>query len=98
MGARTSTHPGQSSWGSALAWGWGSAAGAAGAIANGADPASIAGVGKFAGGAKGVEVNAILLAPNPITKDNLNVVLDAGWIDQATLCKDVPAGTVAVCG
>ena len=43
-------------------------------------------------------MTSIFLTPIPITKDNLNVVLDAGWIDQATLCKDVPAGTVAVCG
>ena len=33
----------------------------------------------------------------PITQDNLDVVLDAGWIDQATLCQGVEAGTVAVC-
>ena len=31
----------------------------------------------------------------PITQDNLDVVLDAGWIDQATLCQGVEAGTVA---
>ena len=33
----------------------------------------------------------------PITQDNLDVVLDAGWIDQETLCQGVEAGTVAVC-
>lgn len=73
------------------------AAEAAVAIANGADPASIAGVGKFSGGAKGVEVNAILLAPNPITKDNLNDVIDAGWITKEEACAGVKAGTVAAC-
>ncbi len=73
------------------------AAEAAVAIANGADPASIAGVGKFSGGAKGVEVNAILLAPNPITKDNLNDVIDAGWISKEEACAGVKAGTVAAC-
>ena len=31
----------------------------------------------------------------PITQDNLDVVLDAGWIDQATLCQGVEAGSVA---
>ena len=39
-----------------------------------------------------------LLTPIPITKDNLQVVIDAGWIDVATLCQGVAAGTVAVCG
>ncbi len=42
-------------------------------------------------------MTSIFLQPQPITKDNLSVVLDAGWIDQATLCKDVAAGTVSGC-
>jgi D-xylose transport system substrate-binding protein len=73
------------------------AAEAAVAIADGADPASLPGVSKFSGGAKGVEVNAILLAPNPITKDNLNDVIDAGWISKAEACQGVKAGTVKAC-
>ena len=73
------------------------AAEAAVAIAEGKDPASIEGVGKFSGGAKGVEVNAILLPPNPITKDNLNDVIDAGWISKEEACAGVKAGTVAAC-
>ena len=43
----------------------------------------------------GNSMTSILLAPIPITQDNLDVVLDAGWIDEATLCQNVPAGTVA---
>jgi D-xylose transport system substrate-binding protein len=43
-------------------------------------------------------VSSILLKPIPITKDNLKVVLDAGWITKDVLCKDVKAGTVADCG
>jgi D-xylose transport system substrate-binding protein len=45
----------------------------------------------------GNELTSILLTPIPITQDNLDVVLDAGWIDQATLCQGVEAGTVEVC-
>jgi D-xylose transport system substrate-binding protein len=41
---------------------------------------------------------SILLAPIPITQDNLQIVLDADWIDQGRLCQGVEAGTVAVCG
>jgi D-xylose transport system substrate-binding protein len=45
----------------------------------------------------GNDMTSIFLTPQPITKDNLNVVLDAGWITQDVLCKDVPAGTVTGC-
>ena len=45
----------------------------------------------------GNTVTANLLKPIPITKDNLQVVLDAGWIDAATLCKGVTAGSVQGC-
>jgi D-xylose transport system substrate-binding protein len=41
----------------------------------------------------GNDMTSIFLQPQPITKDNLNVVLDAGWIDKATLCKDVQASS-----
>ena len=41
----------------------------------------------------GNNVSSIIIAPHPITKDNLNVVLDAGWITKADLCKDVAAAT-----
>jgi D-xylose transport system substrate-binding protein len=37
----------------------------------------------------GNTVNSILLAPLPITKDNLSVVVDAGWIPLDVLCQGV---------
>jgi len=58
----------------------------------------IDGAVKWSGGANGVEMNAMFLKPVPITKDNLNIVLDAGWISKDALCKGVPAGKVSVCG
>lgn len=73
------------------------AAEAAVAIAEGTDPATLPGVAKFSGGAKGVEVNAILIPPDPITKDNLNDVIDGGWISKAEACAGVKAGSVAAC-
>ena len=45
----------------------------------------------------GNAMTSILLAPIPITQDNLDVVLDAEWIDEATLCQNVPSGSVAGC-
>jgi D-xylose transport system substrate-binding protein len=46
----------------------------------------------------GNQMVSILLTPVPITQDNLQLVVDAGWIDVATLCQGVTAGTVLVCG
>ena len=45
----------------------------------------------------GNSMTSILLTPIAITKDNLKVVLDAGWITPADLCKDVTAGSVTGC-
>jgi D-xylose transport system substrate-binding protein len=46
----------------------------------------------------GNQMVSILLTPVPITKDNLQLVIDAGWITVETLCQGVAAGTVDVCG
>lgn len=45
----------------------------------------------------GNTMTTILLDPTPITQDNLNLVLDAGWIDEATLCQNVESGSVEAC-
>jgi len=63
-----------------------------------ADGKAVAGTVKFNKGKKGVEVNAILLTPDPITKDNLNDVIDAGWISKDKACAGVKAGMVKACG
>jgi len=52
----------------------------------------------FDGGPKKVPMHSIFLTPVPITKDNLNVVIDAKWITKDEVCQGVPAGKVAVCG
>jgi len=46
----------------------------------------------------GTEMTATFLAPVPITRDNLDVVVDAGWITVEELCQGVEAGTVEICG
>jgi len=46
----------------------------------------------------GLDSFSLLLKPVPITKDNLQTILDAKWLTKDELCKDVPAGTVNVCG
>jgi D-xylose transport system substrate-binding protein len=44
------------------------------------------------------DMTSILLTPEAITQDNLDVVVDAGWISQEELCQGVEAGSVAACG
>ncbi len=66
----------------------------ASALADGAALDSVAGATKFSGGEKGVEMNAILLAPTPLTKDNLNVAIDAGHISKEQACEGAMAGVV----
>ncbi len=56
-------------------------------LAKGTSPDKVKGAIKFSDGPKGVEMDAILLAPVPITKNNMNVVIDAGWISKAAACK-----------
>jgi D-xylose transport system substrate-binding protein len=47
--------------------------------------------------AGGIASTAVLLKPVPITKDNLQVVLDAKWLTKDELCKGVTAGSVTGC-
>jgi D-xylose transport system substrate-binding protein len=75
----------------------GKAAGeAAVALAQGTALADVAGVEQF-DSPGGNSMTSILLTPIPITQDNLDVVVDAGWIDTETLCQGVDPGTVAAC-
>ena len=46
---------------------------------------------------EGNSLTSILLTPQPITKDNLDVVIDAGWTTKENVCKGVTAGSVPVC-
>ena len=67
------------------------------ALAKGAMMADIKGAEKWSGGPKGVEMTSIFLKPLPITRDNLNVVIDAGWVAKDVVCQAVPAGATDVC-
>lgn len=67
-------------------------------LAEGAALNEVTGAVIFSNGPKGVDMDSILLAPVPVTRDNLNLVIDAGWISKDEVCQGVPAGTVDVCG
>ncbi len=47
----------------------------------------------WAGGAKKISLSSRLLTPVPITRDNLDVIVKAGWIKKDELCKGVTAAS-----
>jgi D-xylose transport system substrate-binding protein len=65
-------------------------------LADGKKMEEIANVTKFKTPG-GLDLNSVFLTPVPITKDNLNVVIDAGWVGKDVVCQGVAAGSVAAC-
>ena len=65
-------------------------------LANGKKMSDIANAQQWTSPA-GTKMWAEFLKPIPITKDNLNVVVDAGWITKAELCQGVPKTGPAPC-
>lgn len=61
------------------------------ALAKGGTMDGIAGAGKWTSPG-GTELTARFLTPIPVTKDNLSVVVDAGWITKHALCQGVTNG------
>lgn len=66
-------------------------------LAKGTMMDKVDGAQKWSGGPNGVEMNAIFLKPVPVTADNLNLVIEAGWASADVVCKGVKAGMVAAC-
>jgi D-xylose transport system substrate-binding protein len=60
------------------------------------DVTKVTGVADFSSPG-GNTLSTILLTPQPITKDNLNVVIDAGWTTKDNVCQGVTAGSVPAC-
>ena len=71
------------------------AADIASALAGGTAMDAVPNAVKWSGGEKGVEMSAIFLAPTPISKDNLNVVIDAGHISKEEACEGAMDGVAA---
>jgi D-xylose transport system substrate-binding protein len=67
------------------------------ALAGGTGLAEVPGASSFQSPG-GKALNAILLTPIPVTRDNLDVVVDAGWITKEALCAGVQAGVIDICG
>jgi len=66
-------------------------------LANGTKMSDIPGSVKWGGGAKGVVMDSYFLKPMPITRNNLNVVIDAGWISKAEVCQGVTSNKPMAC-
>jgi D-xylose transport system substrate-binding protein len=76
----------------------GKVAGEAGvALAAGKKMEEIAKGNTISDGAKKVKMNAILIPPTAITRDNLDVVIKAGWISKEKACAGADASKVAAC-
>jgi D-xylose transport system substrate-binding protein len=64
----------------------------ASALASGTAMSDIDGATMFDGGEKGIAINAILMEPTPLTRDNLSVAIDGGHISKAQACEGAIAG------
>ena len=71
---------------------------AAMALAKGTKLAALPGIKTWADGPRKVPMTSILLTPVPITRDNLDVVIQAGWVPKDVVCRGVKPGTVKPCG
>ena len=66
------------------------------ALAKGAKMSEIEGAEVWASPG-GKKLNSRFLEPVPITRGNLKLVIDAGWVAQEVVCKGVAAGSVPAC-
>lgn len=66
-------------------------------LANGKKLEEVTGAVKWNQGPTKAQMNAIFLKPVAVTKENLNVVIEAGWAPKAAVCQGVPTGKVAAC-
>ena len=57
----------------------------------------VTGASPWAKGPRGVAVQAILLPPQPITRERLQDVVDAGWVAREVVCRGVGDAAPPVC-
>lgn len=66
-------------------------------LAGGKKMADISGAAVFDGGPKKQKMTSLFLTPIAITKDNLNLVIDAKWVTKDVVCQGVKKGMAKVC-
>jgi len=54
-------------------------------------PAAIPGAKPWTGGTKKLTLSSVFLAPTPITRDKLGLVIESGWATKAQVCAGVAA-------
>ncbi len=67
------------------------------ALREGKAPASLEGAVRWDKGPRGLAVDAILLEPLPVTREQLGRVVDAGWVPKETVCRGTEANPPPVC-
>lgn len=67
------------------------------AIADGTDPMTLDGATTFIDEEMGIEQAALPLEPVTITIDNIDLMVDAGWITTEEVCRGVDSGSLALC-
>ncbi|WP_370640240.1 D-xylose ABC transporter substrate-binding protein [Aurantimonas sp. HBX-1] len=67
-------------------------------LADGTEMNAIEGVETFNGGPNGVEMQSIFLTPVAITQENLDTIIDAGWVSKEVVCQGADASKVPACG
>lgn len=65
------------------------AAEAAVALAKGSKPGALKGTVSWSGGTKKLVMSSLFLKPVPITSDNLDYVISAGWVSKQQVCAGV---------
>jgi len=73
------------------------AARAAAHLAAGREASQLEHVQRWSGGPRGIELHAILLEPVPITRRNLDVVLQAGWATREDVCRGTDSAPPPAC-
>ena len=67
------------------------------ALAGGKPPGEIEGARRWQAGPNQPPLDAILLTPVAITRENLDVVIDAGWISKGAVCRGVVKNAPSAC-
>ena len=67
------------------------------ALAKGAKMSALPNTRTWADGPRKVPMTSIFLTPVPITRDNLDVIIQAGWVTKDVVCRGVKPGAVKVC-
>ena len=67
------------------------------ALAGGVSPSRIDGATPWQQAAGRPPIDAILLEPIPITRDNLHIVIDAGWVSRKVVCRGTRKNPPSAC-